>query len=60
LAWAGWIDIDVPEAGVDWRKQIDEVILASQASLVRVAYAYEYALNTLKYACTVLAQAMES
>jgi len=28
--------------------------------LVRVAYAYEYALNTLKYAGTVLAQAMES
>ena len=27
--------------------------------LVRVAYAYEYALNTLKYAGTVLAQAME-
>ena len=28
--------------------------------LVRVAYAYEYVLNTLKYAGTGLAQAMES
>jgi len=27
----GWIDIDVLEAGVDWRKEIDEAILSSPA-----------------------------
>jgi len=30
----GWIDIDVLEAGVDWRKEIDEAILASQALIL--------------------------
>lgn len=30
----GWIDIDVLEAGVDWRKEIDEAILDSRALIL--------------------------
>ncbi|MEW6586007.1 MAG: toll/interleukin-1 receptor domain-containing protein [Nitrospirota bacterium] len=30
----GWIDIDVLEAGVDWRKEIDETILESRALIL--------------------------
>ncbi|MBI3246580.1 MAG: toll/interleukin-1 receptor domain-containing protein [Deltaproteobacteria bacterium] len=30
----GWIDIDVLEAGVDWRKEIDEAILESSALIL--------------------------
>jgi hypothetical protein len=30
----GWIDIDVLEAGVDWRKEIDEAILESRALIL--------------------------
>ena len=30
----GWIDIDVLEAGTDWRKEIDETILRSRAVIL--------------------------
>jgi hypothetical protein len=30
----GWIDIDVLEAGVDWRKEIDDAILESRALIL--------------------------
>jgi hypothetical protein len=30
----GWIDVDVLEAGIDWRKEIDEAILESRAVIL--------------------------
>lgn len=34
VGFVGWIDIDVLEAGTDWRKEIDEAILSSGAVIL--------------------------